>query len=78
MRDKLGFFKIRRQVFMKQIRLLLFTIISLSLSGCAAGLIYDQDRKPRDCRQDPDQRCLNSAGVPDEFYRVTVKPLPEV
>jgi hypothetical protein len=63
---------------MKQIRLLFFTIISLGLSGCAAGLIYDQDRKPRDCGQNPDQRCLDSVGVPDDVYRVAVKPVPEV
>jgi hypothetical protein len=57
---------------MKQIRLLLFTIMSLSISGCAASLVYDQDRKPRDCRETPDQRCLNAVDIPGGVYRVSV------
>jgi hypothetical protein len=56
---------------MKQI--LLFTAITLTLSGCAAGLIYDPERKPPDCRQDPDQRCPGLVTDSDEIYRVAVK-----
>jgi hypothetical protein len=63
---------------MKQ--LLLLTTIMLTLSGCAASLLYDPDRQPRDCRPAPDQkdgqRCLNSAGATDEVYRVAVTPVP--
>ena len=63
---------------MKQIRLLLFTTMFLALSGCAASLIYDQDRKPRDCRETPDQRCLNAVDVDGGSYRVSVNPVPGV
>lgn len=50
---------------MKQI--LLPVVLALSLTGCAASLIYDQDRTPRDCRPDSDngQRCPGLAEADD-------------
>jgi len=36
------------------------TAVLLSLSGCAASLVYDRDRPAGDCR-DRQERCLNSA-----------------
>jgi hypothetical protein len=60
---------------MKQI--LIFAIVTLTLSGCAASLLYDPDRHPRDCRPAPDQRdgqrCLNAAAVAGEAYLVAGK-----
>ena len=55
--------------FMKQT--LLFAAMLLALSGCAAGLVYDRDRQPADCRPDPDdrdgRRCLDAA-VPEAGF----------
>ncbi len=55
---------------MKQI--LLPVTLALMLSGCAASLVYDQDRTPRDCGNGDDrQRCPGLTQL-DGGYRLAV------